>query len=83
MTPSELKRHVEAGTTDIFFFTRGSMAFFGDRMSNYGVRSTVITTYTDEALPVWELYRKRPVKHGLQASAYFCKETYRRVFEKE
>lgn len=70
MTPSELKHHVERGT-DRFFFTPDTMRFFGDRMSNYGVR---------DAGEFWELYRKRPVKNGLKSSAYFDKVTFSRVF---
>lgn len=29
---------------------------------------------------VWELYRKRAVKHGLRTSAYFRKDNFKRVF---
>ncbi len=56
--------------TGSYFFTSNTMKFFGDRMSNYGVRS---------AGENWELYRRKPVKHGLQESAYFNKETFERV----
>ena len=87
MTPSDLKRLVESGP-DSFFFTRDSMRFFGDTMKNYGVRAaTIRTDYngTGEHVPggtleVWELYRRHPVKHGLQDSAYFDKATGRRMF---
>ena len=71
MTAAELKSHVEQGR-DRFFFTRETMRFFGDTMSNYGVR--------DES-DTWELYRKHPVKHGLCNSSYFDKETFQRVFK--
>jgi hypothetical protein len=70
MTPSQLKANVAA--TGSYFFTRDSMKFFGDRMSNYGVR----TASTVDGTSVWELYRKRPVKHNLQGSAYFDKGTF-------
>jgi hypothetical protein len=70
MTPSELKARVEQGQ-DRYFFTRDTMKFFGDTMRNYSVR---------DLGNVWELYRKRPVKHGLQSSAYFDKQTFQRVF---
>jgi hypothetical protein len=83
MTASELKYEVETRQTEPHFFTRSTMKFFGDRMSNYGVRSAVITTYTDEKVEVWELYRRHAVKHGFQASAYFDKKTFNRVFEKK
>ena len=72
MTKSELKYNVEL--TGSKFFNRDSMKFFGDTMSNYGVR---------EHEEYYELRRIRPVKHGLQKSAYFDKETFKRVFPKE
>ena len=67
MTPSELKYHV--GETGSYFFTRASMRFFGDPMKNYGCRSVG---------NCWELYRKQPVKHGVNNSAFFDKETFSR-----
>jgi hypothetical protein len=80
MNASELKYQVERAGHDSHFFTRESMLFFGDRMSNYGVRDAgMVKTFT-ETVPAWELYRRRPVKHGLKASAYFHKETFARVF---
>lgn len=71
MTPAELKRRVEGAGHEPHFFDRGSMRCFGDTMRNYGVR---------DAGDCWELYRKRAVKHGLRNSAFFDKETLRRVF---
>lgn len=71
MTPSELKREVEQTPSERFFFTPEAMRFFGDTMSNYGVRS---------AGKNWELYRKRPVKHGQKGSTYFDKKTFKRVW---
>lgn len=44
MNASDLKYNVEK--TGSNFFSRDSMKFFGDRMSNYGVRVTEITTPT-------------------------------------
>lgn len=70
MTAAELKYQVERGE-DHFFFTRETMRFFGDTMRNYGVR---------DAGNLWELYRKHPVKQGLDSSAYFDKQTYSQVF---
>lgn len=40
-------------------------------MKNYGVRAKVISTRRNPETKVWELYRKRPVKRGMQTSAYF------------
>ncbi|MDD2657211.1 MAG: hypothetical protein PHD04_00935 [Candidatus Pacebacteria bacterium] len=81
MTPYELKYNVEQ--TDSYFFTRGTMKFFGDTMKNYGCRSAVVNTYTRNSVDVWELYRRRPVKGGLQTSAYFRKDNFKRIHVKE
>ena len=83
MTASELKEKVSE--TEPYFFTRKTMSFFGDTMKNYGVKSSTVDTYstncyTVEKVDVWELYRKRPVKHGNQSSAYFAKDTFKQVF---
>lgn len=84
MTSSELKAKVEASREEPYFFERKTMQFFGDTMRNYGVRETVITTNLDEKnVAVYELFRRRPVKHGLKDSAYFRKDTLSRVFEKK
>jgi hypothetical protein len=70
MTLAELKyQYQERGNGH--FFDRKTMAFFGDTMANYGVR---------DRGDYWELYRRRPVKHGLQKSAYFDKATFREVW---
>ena len=89
MTPSELKYHIESSGHESYFFTRKTMSFFGDTIKNYGVRSEIIRCYYDSEgvyigtegvdVEVWELYRKRPVKHGLKESAYFDKTTFKRV----
>ncbi len=88
MTPSELKHAVEAAGREPHYFTRETMRFFGDTMRNYGVRRTSVkTNWTSEGkwtedgerVEVWELYRKRPVKHGLQSSTYFDCETFRKI----
>jgi len=75
MKPCELKYRVSA--TGSLFFDRDSMRFFGDTMRNYGVRDGG----TIDGMPVWELYRRRAVKHGLKSSAYFDKVTFERVFK--
>ena len=67
MTPFDLKYHHERLNPDSHFFDRDTMRFFGDTMGNYGV-----ITHED----CYELRRKRPVKHGLQASVCSDKETF-------
>lgn len=74
MTASSLRANHEAYHPDSFFFSRGTMKFFGDSMKNYGVRKIPANGGT-----VWELYRKRPVKYGVQASAYFSEKTWDRI----
>lgn len=90
-TAGDLKRFVENRGTETHFFTRATMKFHGDSMKNYGVRRVIVTanydsegTYHKEGVQrdVWELYRRRPVKHGVQGSAYFDAVTFERVFAK-
>ena len=76
MTPSELKVNILAHDPDSHFFDRKTMQFFGDTMRNYGVRRAEI-----DGVPVWELYRKRPVKHGRKSSAFFRTTDFQQVFE--
>ncbi|CUR44225.1 hypothetical protein VCM_00006 [Pseudomonas phage VCM] len=91
MTPSELKYNVQTNNTESHYFDRSSMKFFGDTMANYGVRSAEVVTNYDAngdwvgaeggvTVQVWELYRKRAVKHGLKDSVYFDKATFVRVY---
>jgi hypothetical protein len=70
MTPSELKYQHELHNPESYFFERKTMRFFGDTMKNYGVRRISANTV--------ELYRKKPVKHGLQTSAFFNTITYKK-----
>lgn len=77
MNASELKYKTTSN-----FFSRDSMKFFGDTMRNYGVRSATVETYDGLTIDVWELYRRRSVKHGLKDSAYFDKKTFERVHPK-
>ena len=81
MTSSELKYKVETAGQETHFFDYKTMRFFGDTMRNYGARETVIDTYSEKAVAVYELYRRRPVKHGLRDSAYFRKDTLERCFK--
>ena len=80
MTSSELKAKIEQAGQERDFFDRKTMRFFGDRMANYGVRESVIDTYSETNVAVYELYRRKPVKHGLHSSAYFRRDTLARVF---
>ena len=80
-TASDLKAAVESAGNDPYFFTRSTMKFFGDRMSNYGVRQPrLITVYGGASIMAYELFRRRPVKHGLHESAWFNTETFSRAF---
>ena len=82
MTPSELKAMIEAKDTANHFFTRKTMKFHGDTMANYGVAETVIDTWSENNVEVYELYRKRPVKFGIWSSAYFRKDTLEQAHKK-
>lgn len=88
MTPSELKYQLETTGKQSYFFSRETMKTFGDTMKNYGVRSTIVLAQFNEQgeynkqgyeTEVWELYRKKAVKHGNKQSAYFRKSDYSRV----
>ena len=82
MSPSELKANVKA--TGSHFFSHRTMKFFGDTMKNFGVRSTtIINQYNNESVEVWELWRKRSVKHGLSSSHFFDKNTFEEIFKKD
>lgn len=70
MTPSQLKYNHELLNPNSFYFSRDSMRFFGDTMRNYGVKTHALC---------YELYRKQPVKHGLNNSAFFDKESFVKV----
>ncbi len=77
MTPSELKALYERNEEGAaLYFTRDTMKFFGDTMKNYGVRKIQVAEKWDESKPepfeAWELYRIKPVKHGLKSSSYFA-----------
>lgn len=81
ITAAELKRRVEHAGVESHFFTRRTMKFFGDTMRNYGARGPLqIQTYNGPAT-VFELYRRRPVKHGLIDSAFFDAVTFERRFQ--
>jgi hypothetical protein len=80
MTSSQLKQAVESAGHESHFFDRKTLKFFGDTMRNYGVSGPVeVTTPSGDTVKAWELFRRRPVKHGLNASAYFDVDTFRQV----
>ena len=84
MTSSELKYNVEQGGHEPYFFSHKTMRFFGDKMSNYGVRGPYqLVNNMGETVPVMELYRRHPVKNRLFSSAYFNAVTWKREFIKE
>jgi len=79
MSPTELKHNYLANNPNGLFFSPNNMKFAGDTMSNYGVRHAGI----NGGVECWELYRKRPVKDGLQTSAYFDKQTFKKLNKRE
>ncbi len=79
-TASDLKFHVEQAGHETHFFDRDSMKFFGDRMSNYGVRQHRTIKTRTGPVEAYELVRRKPVKHGLQTSSWFNAATFERVF---
>jgi hypothetical protein len=85
MTARDVKRGYEKyhrmNGTQGHFFDRDTMRFFGDTMSNFGVRDgCVINTYSGEQVEVWDLYRRRPVNGGIHGHcAYFRKDTFQEV----
>jgi hypothetical protein len=79
-TAADLKHAVQESNREPHFFARDTMKFFGDTMRNYGVRGPVEVTTATRTLQAFELYRRRPVRHGLQESAYFDAASFARVF---
>ena len=82
MDASELKKKYKKYNPGGHFFDRDTMRFFGDTMANFGCRKAVINT-REGIKTVYELWRKKPVKHGLKSSAYFTADTFQCVFKKE
>lgn len=69
MKASDLKYKHEMHNPSSKFFTRETMRFFGDTMSNFGVR---------EGTSTWILYTKKPTKAGYR-EYHFDKETFKRL----
>ena len=78
-TASQLRSFIESSGTAPHFFDRTTMRFFGDTMANFGVRRVRFVLPNAATRHGFELYRKRPVKHGLQSSHYFDRETFEAV----
>ena len=74
ISASELKYFHQERHPESHFFDRETMKFFGDKMSNYGVRRVSF-----EGRELFELFRRKPVKHGLMSCAYFDAETFEQV----
>ncbi len=84
LSAHELKYKVESYRPNSVFFSRQNMKFSGDTMKNYGCRGPItILSISGELKLVYELYRRKPVKHGLKDSAYFCTETFQQTYIKE
>lgn len=82
-TASDLRDFYEEYHPRSDFFHCKTMKFFGDTMRNYGVRKASIHDILGCEVSVWELYRKNPVKHGLQGSTYFDTENFTIVYNYE
>lgn len=76
MSPSQLKAAHLAAHPDSHFFDRDTMRHFGDTMANFGCRRETVADHRGVVTHhCWELYRKRPVRCGLQAPHYFDRQT--------
>lgn len=85
MNASELKFKHELHSPESFYFSRDTMKFFGDTMSNFAVvKCAAIIDETGELVPVvYVLSRKKPTKKGAPAKrmAVFHGETFRQMHE--
>ena len=70
-TPSQLKALMEQDPESVFFH-KDNMKFFGDTMANFGLRQPIkVEDIYGNTRLAYELYRKRPVKKGLDSSSWF------------
>lgn len=77
MNVYELKKNVSK--TEPYFFSRSTMSFFGDTMSNFRVKSGIVNV-EGEDVPVWVLYRKfAKNEYLLNNPYYFRKDNFKRL----
>lgn len=90
MNASQLRNAIETAGHKSHFFDRKTMQFFGDSMSNFGVRAVTVLAMGDTVNPdsgkyemrsvdAWEIYRHHPVKHGLKGSHFFDRNTFKKL----
>lgn len=82
LTASQLKAAFEKAYPESLFFNKDTMRFFGDTMGNYYVPTATVQVIDRDlgcAVQCYELQRKKPVKHGLQDSAFFDCITLKRI----
>lgn len=90
MNASQLRNAIETTGHESHFFDRETMRFFGDSMSNFGVRAVTVLAMGDTVNPdsgkyemqsvdAWEIYRRHPVKHGLKGSHFFDRNTFKKL----
>lgn len=61
-----------------FFFSKKTMKFFGDKVTNFGLRIVTINDGS-EWIEVYELFRMKSVNHGNHSSFFFRTDTFERV----
>ena len=68
ITPEILRARYKSNHPDGQFFAPAAMSMWDDTMGNFGVRLHESGN--------WELYRKKPVRGGINSSAMFKAETF-------
>jgi hypothetical protein len=64
------------------FFSRETLKFFGDKMSNYRVGKPVTFVDTSgDSVTCWPLERRRAVKNGLHSTTYFDVKDFGRRYK--
>lgn len=86
MTASTLKHWHEYHNPDSLFFSRDSMKFAGDTMSNFYVPAGVVEveTFTGDKYTCYELVRRHRTSKGMPPTTfYFDTETFKRIHIKQ